>query len=64
LPRALEFHEALETRGIAHEWNMLPGDHDGDYWARNAVTYLRFYDSAVNVGIFAGFETAREGHPV
>lgn len=48
LLRAEELHLALERRGIEHEWNVLPGDHSGDYWQRNIVTYLRFYDRVLH----------------
>ncbi|MBI4494439.1 MAG: OpgC domain-containing protein [Chloroflexi bacterium] len=49
LERAELLHETLATRGIDHEWNVLPGGHDGEYWQRNLVTYLRFfYDRVLN----------------
>jgi enterochelin esterase-like enzyme len=41
-------HERLQERGIAHNWNVLPGGHDGDYWTQNLPTYLHFYDSVLN----------------
>lgn len=41
-------HEALVERGVGHEWNVLPGEHGGEYWERNLVTYLRFYDRVLN----------------
>ena len=36
-------------RGIAHNWDILPGGHSGDYWERNIPAYLRFYDSVLNL---------------
>ncbi len=38
----------LEERGIAHNWNILDGGHEGDYWIENLPLYLRFYDSALS----------------
>ena len=48
LERDTVLHEALLARGIAHNWNIFPGAHDGDYWTRNLPAYLRFYDSVLN----------------
>jgi len=48
--RAELLHRALEERGIAHAWHLLPGGHEGEYWQRNLVDYLRFYDQALNGG--------------
>jgi S-formylglutathione hydrolase FrmB len=41
-------HESLLNRGIAHNWSMLPGGHDGDYWTEHLPAYLRFYDGVLN----------------
>jgi S-formylglutathione hydrolase FrmB len=41
-------HETLLERGIAHNWKVFPGAHDGDFWTRNLPAYLRFYDSVLN----------------
>jgi hypothetical protein len=38
----------LSARGFAHNWNVLPGGHDGDNWMQNIPAYLRFYDSVLN----------------
>jgi S-formylglutathione hydrolase FrmB len=46
--RAMELHEALDEREIPHRWLLQPGGHDFDYWERNVVLYLRFYDEALN----------------
>jgi enterochelin esterase-like enzyme len=48
LDRVELFHEVLEARGINHDWNVLPGDHWGPYWAEHVPSYLRFYDAALN----------------
>lgn len=46
--RAVELHEALLQRGIDHRWLLQPGGHDGEYWERNLLQYLRFYDEVLN----------------
>lgn len=46
--RTLQLHEALDARGVPHEFHTFPGDHDGDYWATHIPDYLRFYDRALN----------------
>lgn len=48
LERDQVLHDNLLERGIAHNWNVLPGGHDGDYWTQNIPAYLRFYDSVLN----------------
>ena len=48
LERARMLHDNLVERGIAHNWSVLPGGHDGDYWTENLPAYLRFYDSVLN----------------
>ena len=40
----------LDGRGIDHDWNILDGGHDGEYWIKNLPLYLRFYDTALNWG--------------
>jgi enterochelin esterase-like enzyme len=37
---------ALAAAGVEHEFNLLPGMHDGDYWIGNLDRYLDFYDRA------------------
>jgi enterochelin esterase-like enzyme len=47
-PAAAAFHEQLLRDGVAHEWHVLPGDHDpGQYQRTHAREYLRFYGSAL-----------------
>jgi enterochelin esterase-like enzyme len=41
-------HDALEARGIDHQLNVFPGDHDGDYWSRHLRDYLLFYATALS----------------
>lgn len=48
LQRADVLNEILDARGIEHEWNVFAGDHSGEYWQSNLVTYLRFYDRVLN----------------
>ncbi len=48
LGRDLMLHQALLDRAIAHDWNVLPGGHEGPYWQRNLERYLRWYDAAIN----------------
>jgi len=48
LERDEVLHQRLVDRGVAHNWSVLPGGHDGEYWTENLPTYLRFYDSVLN----------------
>lgn len=48
LERDEVLHQRLMDRGIAHNWSVLPGGHDGEYWTENLPAYLRFYDSVLN----------------
>ena len=36
-------HEALEARGLAHEYVVHTGAHENDLWAANVAEYLAFY---------------------
>jgi S-formylglutathione hydrolase FrmB len=38
---------ALLARGIAHEFHMPAGGHEGDYWVAHVGDYLRFYSRAL-----------------
>lgn len=43
-----DFHKLLVARDVPHEWQVLPGGHNGDeYWGPHSAEYLRFYASAV-----------------
>jgi enterochelin esterase-like enzyme len=46
-PRALLLHSTLLERGIPHEWNVWPGDHDMDYWTAHIPDYLHYYSHAL-----------------
>jgi enterochelin esterase-like enzyme len=46
--RAMEQHDALAARGVDHRWLLQAGGHDYEYWERNIVMYLRFYDEVLN----------------
>lgn len=46
--RAVQLHEALLQRGVDHRWLLQPGGHEGEYWERNLLQYLRFYDEVLN----------------
>ena len=48
LKRDEMLHAALLERVIAHNWSVLNGGHNGDYWTDNLPAYLRFYDSVLN----------------
>jgi enterochelin esterase-like enzyme len=48
LERDETLHAHLVERGIAHNWSVLAGGHDGAYWVEHAPAYLRFYDSVLN----------------
>ena len=37
-------HTALEARGIDHEFHLLPGIHDAEYWIDHVDEYLAYYD--------------------
>ena len=48
LERDLVLSQNLDERGIAHNWSVLPGEHEGEYWIQNLPAYLRVYDSVLN----------------
>jgi enterochelin esterase-like enzyme len=52
--RAELLHEALDERGVAHEWQVWPGGHDGDYWQPNVPAYLRYYGRALRAALDGG----------
>lgn len=39
-----QFHEALEQLSIPHEFLLLEGDHDWNYWHREVARSLVFFD--------------------
>ena len=40
----MALHEALVAHGIAHKFDILPGAHSWEYWARSVVYHLQFFD--------------------
>jgi enterochelin esterase-like enzyme len=44
--RIVALHEILAARGVAHEYQLTPGDHDAAYWSGHVDDYLRFYTSS------------------
>ncbi len=40
---AKALYDVLRERGIPHRWQLLPGGHEGGYWAEHALDYVRFY---------------------
>jgi enterochelin esterase-like enzyme len=43
-------HDRMEARGIAHRFDVLPGEHGAEYWIDNVERYLSFYSSALSGG--------------
>jgi enterochelin esterase-like enzyme len=48
LDRVEQLDQALEDRGLDHEFHVFPGDHWGPYWTEHIPDYLHFYDAALN----------------
>jgi enterochelin esterase-like enzyme len=46
-PRAQTLHGTLLERGVAHEWQVFPGDHYDGYWIEHTPEYLSFYSRAL-----------------
>jgi S-formylglutathione hydrolase FrmB len=40
-------HERMLRRGIAHHFEVLPGEHAAEYWIDNVDHYLAFYSAAL-----------------
>jgi enterochelin esterase-like enzyme len=45
LSSAVEFEYLLNARNIPHEWYLLPGYHNEEYWQLHLVDYLCWYTS-------------------
>ena len=43
LESAVEFEQALNDLGVAHEWYLFEGLHDDAYWAGHVEKYMRWY---------------------
>lgn len=46
-PNVELLHQRMIERGIAHRFEVLPGEHAAEYWIENVERYLRFYGSAL-----------------
>ena len=44
-PNVELLHERMLSRGIAHRFEVLPGEHAAEYWIDNVDHYLAFYSS-------------------
>jgi putative tributyrin esterase len=40
-------HQRMVSRGISHRFEVLPGEHEAEYWIDNVDHYLTFYSSAL-----------------
>jgi len=45
-PGVEELHAHLVANGVAHTFEVLPGDHSDAYWSGNVERYLRMYAAA------------------
>jgi hypothetical protein len=45
-PNVELLHQRMVSRGIAHRFEVLPGEHAAEYWIDNVDHYLAFYSSA------------------
>jgi enterochelin esterase-like enzyme len=52
-PNVELLHARLDERGIAHRFEVLPGEHAAEYWIGNVDHYLRFYGDALSGGQMA-----------
>jgi len=44
--RAIQFHQLLVEEGVAHTWNLWPGEHNANYWSSHTEDYLKFYSNS------------------
>jgi enterochelin esterase-like enzyme len=49
-PNVELLHQLMLGRGISHRFEVLPGEHDAEYWIDNVDHYLAFYSSALTEG--------------
>lgn len=47
MPAANSFQAVLQAGGVAYEWHLFPGGHEGTYWSTHVPDYLLFYSSAL-----------------
>jgi len=48
LDSAVEFEQALNQAGVAHDWYLFEGIHDDSYWAAHIDGYIRWYADFFN----------------
>jgi enterochelin esterase-like enzyme len=41
-------HQRMQVRGMAHRFEVLPGEHAAEYWIDNVDHYLSFYASSLS----------------
>jgi enterochelin esterase-like enzyme len=46
-PNVELLHQRMVSRGISHRFEILPGEHEAEYWIDNVDHYLAFYSSAL-----------------
>jgi len=46
-PNVELLHQRMVSRRIAHQFDILPGEHDAEYWIDNVDRYLAFYSQAL-----------------
>ena len=47
-PNVEQLHQRMVERGIAHRFEILPGEHAAEYWIGNVEHYLSYYSSALS----------------
>src|SRR5262249_44181391 len=45
-PNVELLHQRMVTRRISHRFEVLPGEHDAEYWIDNVDHYLAFYSAS------------------
>lgn len=49
-PRTAALHQLLLDEGIPHQYTVMSGAHDDEYWTAHVRDYLRFYGSTLSDG--------------
>ncbi|MGE3911134.1 MAG: alpha/beta hydrolase [Chloroflexota bacterium] len=47
-PNVELFHQRMVDRGIAHRFEILPGEHAAEYWIENVGYYVQFYAESLS----------------
>lgn len=47
-PNVELFHQRMVDRGIAHRFEILPGEHAAEYWIENVGHYVQFYAESLS----------------